>query len=130
MELPSVVRSVVQWLRSGYPEGLPVRDYVPLFALLARRLSDHEVAQVADELVRVGDVGSPTALREAIVAVSFELPSDHDMARVSDRLAGLGWPGKLFDRSATADTDSGDRRPGQHTPGAADAEPKSDPSGK
>jgi hypothetical protein len=99
--MPSLVKSIVQWLRAGYPEGLPVHDYVPIFAVLARRLSDDEVAQVAAELVREGDVRSETAMREAIAAVTLELPSQEDLARVSDRLHEVGWPGKLFDRSAT-----------------------------
>jgi hypothetical protein len=108
MEIPAIVKSVVNWLRAGYPEGLPVHDYVPIFAVLARRLSDEEVAQVAVELVREGDVRSETAMREAILSVTLELPSEKDMARVSDRLAEVGWPGKLFDQSAAPGTMSAD----------------------
>lgn len=104
MEMPAFVRSVVHFLRAGYPEGLPVSDYVPLFAVLARRLSNEEVARVVDELVREGDVRSETAMREAILAVTLEMPSEEDIARVNDRLAKVGWPGKLFDRSADPGT--------------------------
>jgi uncharacterized protein DUF3349 len=104
MEIPAFVRSVVGWLRAGYPEGLPVNDYVPLFALLRRRLSDDEVAQVATELIQEGDVRTGTAMREAIAAVTRELPRDEDMERVSDRLFEVGWPGKLFDRDARKPT--------------------------
>ena len=31
----SAVTAVVAWLRAGYPEGVPHRDYLPLFALLS-----------------------------------------------------------------------------------------------
>ena len=31
------------WLKAGYPEGVPQTDYIPLFALLPRRLTDDEV---------------------------------------------------------------------------------------
>jgi len=35
MALPPFLTSVIQWLRAGYPEGVPDVDYIPLFALLA-----------------------------------------------------------------------------------------------
>ena len=28
------IQRIVDWLRAGYPNGIPERDYVPLFALL------------------------------------------------------------------------------------------------
>ena len=49
-----VVSRVVDWLREGYPLGLPARDYIPLIALLRRRLTDAEVAQVSRQLVAAG----------------------------------------------------------------------------
>jgi hypothetical protein len=89
-----------------------------LFALLARRLSDEEVATVTAELLRRGDIRSETALREAILAVTRELPREEDVARVEDRLAAVGWPGKLFDRAGSKQPGpAGDQ--GQHNPGPA-----------
>lgn len=101
MELPAFVTSVVGWLRAGYPEGLPERDYIPLLALLARRLSDEEVMAVVDELLRDGDIGSPTAMRDAIAAVTHQPALDADVSRVADRLTAVGWPGALFEPPAT-----------------------------
>ena len=46
---------IVAWITSGYPEGVPGPDRVPLFALLKRRLSDDEVKAVARELKDLGD---------------------------------------------------------------------------
>jgi Protein of unknown function (DUF3349) len=31
-----------KFLRAGYPEGVPQHDYLPLFALLARKLTSEE----------------------------------------------------------------------------------------
>jgi hypothetical protein len=101
MELPAFVTSVVGWLRAGYPEGLPERDYIPLLALLARRLSDEEVMAVVDELLRDGEIGSPTAMRDAIAAVTHQPALDADVSRVADRLTAVGWPGALFEPPAT-----------------------------
>ena len=52
MALPPVLNSIVGWLRAGYPSGVPDSDYIPLLALLARRLTSEEVAAVAAELGR------------------------------------------------------------------------------
>ena len=56
MPLSSFLASVVGWLRAGYPEGVPESDYVPLVAVLARRLSPDEVRSVAAELTRWPEV--------------------------------------------------------------------------
>jgi hypothetical protein len=53
MALSDVLMRVVGFLRAGYPEGVPAHDYVPLLALLRRRLSDDEV-MVAAELTSDG----------------------------------------------------------------------------
>ncbi len=46
---------IVAWITSGYPEGVPGPDRVPLFALLRPRLTDDEVKVVAKELLERGD---------------------------------------------------------------------------
>jgi hypothetical protein len=38
---------IVNWLRVGYPQGIPPTDYIPLLALLSRRLTNDEVETVA-----------------------------------------------------------------------------------
>lgn len=98
MALPPVLASIVAWLRAGYPEGVPEHDYIPLFALLARQLSNDEVTAVADELASGGDATSSQAIREAITAVTNGQPLDSDVARVSARLAAGGWPLATRDR--------------------------------
>ena len=51
MAVPVFLQSIVEWLRGGYPDGVPEADYVPLLALLNRRLSDDEVQSVMDALI-------------------------------------------------------------------------------
>ncbi len=46
---------IVAWITSGYPEGVPGPDRVPLFALLKRRLTDDEVKAVVTELKDLGE---------------------------------------------------------------------------
>lgn len=92
MALPPLLSSIIDWLRAGYPEGVPRTDYVPLFALLASQLTDDEVKAIAEELADVGDPASSQEIRDAIAAVTQEDASDTDVARVRSRLAAGGWP--------------------------------------
>jgi hypothetical protein len=92
MALPSVLRSVVAFVRAGYPEGVPEHDYVPLFALLRRRLSEDEVREVADNLIAGSPNPDVTALviRHAIEAHIHQPPLDDDVERVRRHLEEVG----------------------------------------
>ena len=94
MPLPPFLANIIGWLRAGYPEGVPERDYIPLLALLRRRLSDDEVAAVADELNR--SYGRPlidrTDIQVRITKVTNELPNEEDVTRVRQHLEAAGWP--------------------------------------
>lgn len=83
--------AVIAWLRAGYPDGVPQTDYIPLLALLSRRLTGDEVKAVAAELVRRGafddvDIGV------LITQFTDSLPAPADVERVRQRLAAKGWP--------------------------------------
>lgn len=90
--VPTVLQSVVDFLRAGYPEGVPQHDYQPLFALLRRQLTPEEVALVADELNATGDLDTRAAIKAAIELVTDVDPNDTDIARVRAHLAAGGWP--------------------------------------
>ena len=93
MGLASWVTSVVGWLKAGYPDGVPEADYVPLLAVLTRRLSADEVQAVAAHLVRDGQLPIDNIdIGTMITKVSDELPREEDVARVRTRLALGGWP--------------------------------------
>jgi hypothetical protein len=83
--------SVVAWLRAGYPEGIPPTDYIPVLALLSRRLSSDEVKLVAHELIRRADFDN-LDIGVLITQVTDELPTPADVERVRARLAAKGWP--------------------------------------
>lgn len=92
MALPEVLKSIVTWLRAGYPEGVPEPDYVPLFALLGSHLTDEDIAAIAGELESSSDQATAQAIKDAIAAASNHTPLDVDIARVRARLAAGGWP--------------------------------------
>ena len=85
------LNSVVAWLRAGYPEGIPPTDYIPVLALLTRRLSSDEVKVVARELIDRGDFDH-VDIGVLITQITDDLPSPDDVERVRERLAAKGWP--------------------------------------
>jgi hypothetical protein len=92
MTLSDVLSKIIGFLRAGYPEGVPATDYVPLLALLQRRLSDEEVVAVASELARHGTILiDGTDIRVAINKITDEMPSPTDTDRVRRRLEAAGW---------------------------------------
>jgi uncharacterized protein DUF3349 len=92
MPLPPFLASVINWVRAGYPEGVPDVDYIPLFALLGSQLSEDDVKAIAQELENETNPESAAAIMKAITAVTDHQASDADVARVRSRLAAGGWP--------------------------------------
>ena len=92
MPLPPFLSSIVDWLRAGYPDGVPENDYLPLFALLASQLSDDESKSIAAELAESSDPASAKVIRAAIENVTHVTPLDSDVANVRAHLAAGGWP--------------------------------------
>jgi Protein of unknown function (DUF3349) len=92
MSLGDLVARMVAFVRAGYPQGVPETDYIPLLALLRRRLSDDEVAAVATQLVHRGELNIDIAdIGAAITRITDELPSPADLDRVQRRLETIGW---------------------------------------
>lgn len=87
---------VVTWLRAGYPEGVPPPDYVPLVAILQRRLTKRELKAVAKELKANGLLSPELSdIEDAISHQTNEPASQIDIARVTEHLRKKGWPVEL-----------------------------------
>jgi hypothetical protein len=82
---------IVAWITSGYPDGVPGPDRVPLIALLQRRLSDDDVATVVRELLARGEYDH-VDIGVLITEITDELPTTDDIERVRQRLVAKGWP--------------------------------------
>ncbi|TQM30132.1 DUF3349 domain-containing protein [Nocardia bhagyanarayanae] len=91
--MPPFLNAIIEWLRAGYPDGVPESDYIPLLALLRRRLSEDEVRQIATELIGTGALpADETDIQVMITKVTNEMPSEDDVARVRARVEANAWP--------------------------------------
>lgn len=86
---------IVGWLRAGYPQGVPQNDYVALFAVLHRDLTEYEVVLVAEEVLRdrvERQEITHADIEAAVKLVAKEQAGHEDIARVASHLAAGGWP--------------------------------------
>ncbi len=90
--MPARIQRVVNWLRAGYPQGIPDRDFVPLFALLRRRLSEEEARELAADLAEKGLI-TPDKIDIAVgyLRITDELASHDELVRVIAHLRENGW---------------------------------------
>lgn len=92
-ETSKLLDSVLNWVRAGYPQGVPPKDYYPVLALLTRTLSESEVMQAARTVLLQGDEPvTVEQIQDAIRQVSEKEPTEEEMHQVAARLALVGWP--------------------------------------
>jgi predicted HAD superfamily phosphohydrolase len=95
MPLNTRLAGILDWLREGYPAGVPPKDYIPLLALLRRSLTEDEVREIAQEVAALGN-GSENGAAEIgvqITKLTDAMPTPEDIARVEERLTSHhGWP--------------------------------------
>jgi len=88
MGLADRAAGIRAFFRAGYAKGAPDTGYVPLLALLRRRVTDDEITAIASRLVARGrrltaDIGVE------ITRITDELPTLDDLSRVQERLAAI-----------------------------------------
>jgi Protein of unknown function (DUF3349) len=88
-----VLTAIIEWLRAGYPHGVPPTGYIPALALLSRRLSTEEVNLVAHELMQRDDFDH-IDIAVAITQTTNELPTTEDVERVRQQLAAQVSPSR------------------------------------
>ncbi|MBS1694572.1 MAG: DUF3349 domain-containing protein [Actinobacteria bacterium] len=104
----SLFESILNWLRAGYPEGVPGTDRVPLLALLrATPLTEEQLAEVVRHITTDGSAELAAGeLDGDAIAAFVEDVTHHDAGpeninRVAARLAAAGWPLAGLDGSAS-----------------------------
>ena len=95
----SLLGSILNWLRAGYPEGVPGPDRVPLLALLrATPLTDEQIKEVVRNVAADGSTATADrSMDNDEIATFIKDVSHHDagpenIGRIAARLAAPGWP--------------------------------------
>ena len=109
----SLLTRILNWLRAGYPEGVPGVDRVPLLALLrATPLTDEQVKEVVRNITANGTAAlrDGTIDRDEIAEFISEV-TEHDAGpeninRVAAKLAAVGWPLAGVDQDSSPDSES------------------------
>ena len=99
MSETSLLQRILEWLRTGYPEGVPGADRVPLLALLRpTALTEDEVKEVVRDLTASdssaladGEI-TRDEIAEFIADVTHHDAAPENVQRVAARLAAAGWP--------------------------------------
>ena len=100
MTTTSLFGSILNWLRAGYPDGVPGPDRVPLLALLRTTpLTEDQVGEVIANLTadRAAGTAADAPIAVDTIAAFISDVTHHDagpenVARVTARLAAAGWP--------------------------------------
>ena len=95
----TLLSSILNWLRAGYPEGIPGPDRVPLLALLrATPLTDDQIKEVVRNITADGSTAiAEGSIGEDEIAAFISDVTEHDagpenVQRVAAKLAAAGWP--------------------------------------
>jgi hypothetical protein len=99
MSAKSVFVSILDWLRAGYPEGVPGPDRVPLLALLRQTpLTEGELKEVIRNITEVKAPASDDdpidkgEIESFISEVTNYDAGPENVRRVAAKLAAAGWP--------------------------------------
>jgi hypothetical protein len=95
----SLFESILNWLRAGYPEGVPGPDRVPLLALLrstplteeqikdvVRNITASDSDALADGEITTDEIGA------FISEVTHHDAGPENVQRIAAKLAAAGWP--------------------------------------
>jgi Protein of unknown function (DUF3349) len=84
------VSKIRAFFRAGYPTGMPAYGYVPLVALLPRRLTNDEISTVTGQLITLRRRPvSATDIGVEVTKITREMPSPTDIERVQRRLEAI-----------------------------------------
>jgi Protein of unknown function (DUF3349) len=94
----SLLSSILNWLRAGYPEGVPGPDRVPLLALLrSTPLTEDQIREVIRNITADGSPAlADGTIREDEIEAFIKDVTHHagpdNVKRVAAKLAAAGWP--------------------------------------
>ncbi len=94
----NIVTRAINWLRRGYPQGVPSHDNIAVLYVLKRHLSNEDIEAVIKEMIDASPQDSPTRrftdkqIRDYIRDSAHQVPNPEDIERVKTRLTESGFP--------------------------------------
>ena len=93
----SLIAKILNWLKAGYPEGIPQHDFPSVLLVLQHNLTEAEIESIADDLAiqSISNGAQPVTaehIRDMVREHAFQSASPEDVRRVSAALAHGGWP--------------------------------------
>jgi hypothetical protein len=95
----SLFESILNWLRAGYPQGVPGPDRVPLLALLrSTPLTEDQIKEVvrhitdAESTALIHSDITKDEIEEFVSEVTHHDAGPENVQRVAAKLAAAGWP--------------------------------------
>lgn len=99
MTAKSRIHAVLEWLRAGYPGGIPGPDRVPLLSLLrSTPLTDDEIKQVVRQIAETeasapqGHLLDADEIKTFVAGLTHHDAGPENVRRVAAKLAAAGWP--------------------------------------
>lgn len=96
---PNIASRALNWLRQGYPSGIPNHDTFALFYVLERELTEEDLNELVELIIGEGE---STTLRDTpitreqigtlITRVHRQPPAEEDITRIQERLKTEGFP--------------------------------------
>ena len=91
-EQPTIPSRVLNWLRRGYPSGIPSHDTFALFYVLERELTEQDLTELTELIIAEGETTTlrPTPItREQIGSlisrVHSQPPEEADITRIQEK---------------------------------------------
>lgn len=96
---PNIASRALNWLRQGYPSGIPNHDTFALFYVLQRELTEQDLNELVDLLIAEGEATTlrPYAItRETIGKLIQDIhnqpPEEEDITRIQEKLRTENFP--------------------------------------
>ncbi len=96
---PNIASRALNWLRQGYPSGIPNHDTFALFYVLERELTEQDLNELVELIIEEGEATTLRAkpitreqIGELITRVHSQPPEEEDITRIQERLNTEGFP--------------------------------------
>lgn len=96
---PNIASRALNWLRQGYPSGIPNHDTFALFYVLERELTEQDLNELVELIIAEGESTTlhpkpitREQIGKLISQVHDQQPEEEDISRIQEKLRTEGFP--------------------------------------